>query len=317
MSTTAATEQATDAATAVASPARPTASIMDRTVCIAIERSRFGNSCKVSKQFVATTADKALVSLSKRLLVSDELKAITALDRKAAKFLAAICLPSMFRNGVYLIPIPLVEMVEKFLGEFVVERRAAVDTFVEAYPALISAVEAKLGDMFDANDYPTSADLRESFSFEWQYVSFGVPGSLASIRAGLFEAEREKHARKLQEAVDACRQALRGEFAEAVKHMSERLKPGEDGKRKVFKAASVERLQSFIAMFDVRNVADYDDLAKLVDQARALTVGMDPELLRSDDLVRERIAEGLANITASLETMGVDRHTRAIDLGDE
>lgn len=306
----------------------PAGSLVDRTVCLAITRGKFGNHRKAS---VATLTegstvqvDKKLISASKRLLDSDELKAVTKLDSEVVTYLAGLALPSMFRSGVHLIPIPLVSRVDEDLRAFAARRADLVDAFIRAYPSLVSAIETRLGSMFNSLDYPPADRVRATFLFEWQYVTFGVPGSLKAIKASLFEDEKNKYAKKLEEASDACRMAMRIGLSEVVNKMVERLTDENDAatgevKRKVFKRSTVDNLADFLKTFELRNVTDDADLAGLVSKARQLMNGVDPEVLRDKDnaSIRASVAEGFASIAESLETMGVDRQSRAIDLFDE
>lgn len=315
----------------------PKGTIMDRAVCLVVERGKFGNSKKapIAKIMeiarkeanghegafaLGETVDRRLLSASKKLLVSPELKAIASVDGEIFQYLDKVALPSMFKSGVHLIPIPLVEKVETDLREFRTRRAAQVARFLEVYPDQMREIETKLGELFNPLDYPSVDKLKTMFVFEWQYVTFGVPGSLKAVKASLFEEERKKYAAKLTEAADECRMAMRAGLAEVVAHMVDRLTVDETDplkpKKKVFKAKTVENVSEFLATFEMKNITDDADLGVLVSQARELMNGVDPKLLREDDLVRRKLHEGFAAISASLETMGVDRHSRAIDLDE-
>lgn len=314
--------------TSTTTPATQAGSLVDRTVCLAITRGKFGNHRKASVATLTDGAtvvvDKKLISASKRLLDSDELKAITKLDGEVVTYLSGLALPSMFRSGVHLIPIPLVQRVDEDLRAFKARRADLVDAFVAAYPRLITDIEARLGGMFNALDYPPADRVRAMFLFEWQYVTFGVPGSLKAIKASLFEDEKNKYAKKLEEASAACQTAMRVGLFEVVAKMSERLTDEIDPatgerKRKVFKKSTIDNLSAFLKTFELRNVTDDVELATLVGKARQLMNGVDPDVLRDKDneSIRKVVGDGFAAIAASLETMGVDRQSRSIDLFDD
>jgi hypothetical protein len=295
---------------------RPLPNIDERSVCIAVVRGKFGNMKKASTGSITVDADKAMLALSKRLLNSPELRDIEQLDRQIQEYLTNLCLPSLFKTGVYRLPIPLVEQVEKALNEFKERRDLLVEKFVAAYPASVREVRAQLKGMYDPRDYPSAESVRAQFRFEWQYVTTGVPGQLKAINAALFEQEREKASLKLRDAAEECRQVLRAGMLEIVRHMTERLQPSEDGKKKVFRNSLVENVNAFLRTFEMRDVTDDAEMAGLVKKARDLMNGVDPETLRDDELIRRQVQEGFTKLGNALEPLVVERGTRAIELED-
>src|SRR6476646_614492 len=109
----------TTTATATTTEARL---VTAKTICLALRRGRFGNVKKASLASVEVDADKTLLRLSKQLLDSPELKAIQKLDSEVQGYLRGVAFSSLFKGGVYLIPLALVEQVEAKLQEFATRR---------------------------------------------------------------------------------------------------------------------------------------------------------------------------------------------------
>lgn len=297
--------------------AAPRATLLDRTVCLAVNRRKFSNSKKAQLASVTTAADKSLLRLSKRLIDSTELKAINTVDGEMKAFIESICMPSMFKTGVWLLPIPLVERVEQELQMFKEKRQAAVDTFIEVYPDQVRAIEDRLADQYDARNYPTVEQMRLAFSFDWQYVTFGVPGSLKAIKASLFAEEQKKYEHKMQEAATEYRDMLRARTLALVEHLHEQLGTKADGtKRKVYEA-QVDKLTEGLKLFELQDATDDSEMKPIIEQARAIMSGVDVKLLRDDDAFKQRVADGLAAVVGQLKTMVVDRSTREIELPDD
>src|SRR5215469_9900962 len=105
-----------------------------KTVCIKIQRSRLGNSRKVSAAQVEVDTDKTLLRISKRLFDCPEYKAIANFDAEISRYLESVCLP--FEKGLHLCPWPLLGEVDRKLKEFAGERPALVDAFLAVYPTL-------------------------------------------------------------------------------------------------------------------------------------------------------------------------------------
>lgn len=306
----------TETATAQPGP-QDLRSIMERAICLVIRFGGFGLSRKANTGAITVDADKSMLALSKRLLKSEEYDKIRQLDRLIKSFLKDIALPSPMKSGTYLVPIPLVEKVEQRLQEWTNERRDRVEAFLAAYPDQKKAVREDLRDLYNSQDYPSVEDLRACYSLEWQYIDFGVPGRLKQISAQLFETEREKQAIKLEEAGEEIKQALRGAFADLVGKMAQSLEPSSDGKRRVLRSSTIENLNAFMAIFEMRNITDDRELSALVSQARELMAGKDREIIKDDEAVRQTIAESFAKMAGTLQTMVVVKGARAIELEDD
>jgi hypothetical protein len=120
--------------TALAPVDNPGQDLTRRTVCIKVQRTRLGNSRKVSAAKVEVDTDKTLLRISKRLFDCDEYKAISNFDAEVSKYLESVCLP--FEKGIHLCPLPLLQQVDQTLKEFAARRTALVEAFLTVYPDL-------------------------------------------------------------------------------------------------------------------------------------------------------------------------------------
>lgn len=291
--------------------------IFDRAVSITVTFGGIGNSRKVSNSSVQVDADKDLISVSKKLLDSPELDAIRKLDGEIRKYRDKLCLPSMLKSGIYLLPIVLVPEVEEKLRDFRQRRFTLVQDFLASYSQRMEEAALRLREVFNPQDYRSSERVRAAFTFDWQYVTFSTPGKLKEISAAFFEQEQQKMVAKVAEATGEVRQVLRAAMQEMVSHMVERLTPGEDGKTKTFHKTSVENLMEFMRTFDARNITDDAQLKALVDQAGALLEGINPKALRDNDSLRAGVQSSLAEIKTALDTMIVEGGNRLISFDEE
>ena len=138
----------------------PGMDLAKKTVCIKISLSTMGNTRKVSTAQIEADADKDLLRVSKRLVDSAELKAITRFDGEIRRFLYNICLP--FEIGIHLLPITALEMVEHRLRQFAVDRRQLVHAFLSAYPSLCQDAATRLRGLYNPTDYPAATKSRAS-----------------------------------------------------------------------------------------------------------------------------------------------------------
>jgi len=279
----------------------PGVDLAKKTVCIKVRLSTMGNTRKVSTAQIEADADKDLLRVSKQLVDSAELKAITRFDGEIRQFLYNICLP--FEIGIHLLPIAALQAVEQRLRQFAEDRRQLVNAFLSAYPSLCQQAAKRLRGLYNPADYPPVEDAGREFGFSWQYVSFGVPDQLKSISQEVWEQEREKAAQRMAEASTEIQTVLRDSMAKLVQHMADRLKEGPDGKPLRFKETTVSNLVGFLANFEFRNVTDDGELQALVAQARELLEGVNADDLRTTGDLREKVQRGMADIAAQLDTM--------------
>jgi Protein of unknown function (DUF3150) len=293
----------------------PGIDVAKKTVCIKVRLSTMGNTRKVSTVQIEADADKDLLRVSKQLVDSEELKAISRFDCEIRRFLYSICLP--FEIGIHLLPIAALQTVEQRLRQFAEDRRQLVDAFLNAYPSLCQEAAKRLRGLYNPADYPPIEDVGREFGFSWQYVSFGVPDQLKAISQEVWEQEREKAAQQMAEASTEIQTVLRESMAKLVQHMSERLNEGPDGKPLRFKETTVSNLVEFLANFEFRNVTDDTELQALVAQARELLNGVNTDDLRTTGDLRARVQQGMANIAAQLDTMLMRTGVRKFRFNDE
>jgi hypothetical protein len=279
----------------------PGMDLAKKTVCIKVSLSTMGNTRKVSTAQIEADADKDLLRVSKRLVDSAELKAITRFDGEIRRYLYSICLP--FEIGIHLLPITALEMVESRLRQFVVDRKQLVQAFLSAYPGLCQNAATRLRGLYNPTDYPAVDEVGREFGFSWQYVSFGVPEQLRGISREVWEQEREKAAVRMAEASTEIQVVLRETMAKLVQHMADRLKEGPDGKPLRFKETTVENLVEFLMNFEFRNVTDDNELQALVSQARDLMQGVTADDLRTTGDLRSKLQQGMTGIAAQLDTL--------------
>lgn len=279
----------------------PGMDLAKKTVCIKVSLSTMGNTRKVSTAQIEADADKDLLRVSKRLVDSAELKAITRFDGEIRRYLYSICLP--FEIGIHLLPITALEMVEHRLRKFAVDRRQLVQAFLAAYPSLCQDAATRLRGLYNPTDYPAAEEVAREFGFSWQYVSFGVPEQLQGISREVWEQEREKAAVRMAEASTEIQVVLRETMAKLVQHMADRLKVGPDGKPLRFKETTVENLVEFLMNFEFRNVTDDNELQELVSQARDLMQGVTADDLRTTGDLRSKLQQGMTGIAAQLDTL--------------
>ena len=280
--------------------------IWDRAVLLSLSISSVGVKRKVRSSEVETDADRGMIHVSKDILQCDVLDDIRKHDQETRSWVGARALPSMFRAGVYLWPIALVTDSDEYLRGRAESRAALVGRFCDAYLMAKADAERRLGSLYNRPTIPSTSSGASS----------PYPISISKYRRHKCGTYRRKFSMdsNSSNAIEEARDMLRGQLAGLVEHMAERMKPGEDGKPKRFKASMVEGFQEFLGLFQARNIADDGELAAVVERCRALMSGVSAEGIRSSDELRDRLAAGMDEIRGSMDGLIVSQGRR-IDLG--
>ncbi len=208
-------------------------------------------------------AEAKFLSAEKKLLDTSHpaFKAVTAIRGRAIAYWKAVSLPFP-EPGVRLIP---QQRITEFDQQVVTLRSELDDAVVELdrhYDELRSAARVRLGDLFDASDYPVS--LIGLFAIEHDYPSVEPPDYLRQLNPELYQQECRRVQSRFDEAVQLAEQAFMEELARLVEHITDRLSGAEDGKPRVFRDSAVTNLTEFFERFRTLNVRSNEQLDELV-----------------------------------------------------
>jgi hypothetical protein len=297
--------------------------LFEKSIALSLEIGKIGTRKKVSRgkmvlrEGEGEQPDQEAIGVSKELIDSPEFDAITQLDGSIRNELAKLSLPSPFRKGIYLIPLNLVQRVDAKISNYKSDRAQLIDAFINSYAEAVFSARARLGGLFNGDDYAAAEDVRAAFTVESNYMDLGLPKQLGTINKEIFEREAKAFEAKLTSAADEIQAAMRIAFKELIEHMADRLKPGEDGKPRIFRDTLVLNLKEFMDNFAARNIADDADLKALVDQASAILGNKSAEELRKSPAYRQDIAKGLSTIKEKLDGMVVCAPIRKFSFDDE
>jgi len=256
-------------------------------------------------------AEGKFLSAGKKLLDTSHpaFKAVTAIKGRCLSYWRAVSLPYP-EPGIRLIRQQRINEFDNQMAAFREELREAVDELDRRYTELRSAARRRLGDLFDASDYPVS--LIGLFGIEHEYPSVEPPSYLRQLNPELYEQECQRIQARFDEAVQLAEAAFTEELAKLVEHLSERLNGESDGKAKVFRDTAVTNLTEFFERFRSLNVRSNEQLDDLVQRAQNVLHGVEPQLLRDSSSLRQRLVTQLASVQSSLDGLMVDRPRRNI-----
>ena len=256
-------------------------------------------------------AEGDYLSAGKKLLDTRHpaFKAVTSVRNRCVSYWKGISLPFP-EPGVRLIRQDDIESISRQMEHFQAELVEAVGHLDEQFSKLKSAARERLGDLYDATDYPMS--LTGLFDVTWDYPSVEPPPYLQQLSPELYRRECQRIASRFDDAVQLAEQAFVEELSKLVSHLTERLTGANDGKPKVFRDSAISNLTAFFERFKLLNIRSNEQLDQLVYQARQIVGGVEPQVLRDDNTMRQSVATQLSGVQSVLDGLMVDRPRRNV-----
>lgn len=256
-------------------------------------------------------AEGKFLSAGKKLLDTSHpaFKAVTAIKGRCQNYWRGISLPYP-EPGIRLIPQHAIGDFDRQIASFREELTEGVAELDRHYGDLRTSARLRLGELFDAGDYPAS--LVGLFGIEHEYPSVEPPNYLRQLNPALYEQECQRMRARFDQAVQLAEQAFIEELSKLIEHLGERLSGDADGKPKVFRDSVVTNLGEFFDRFRTLNIQSNEELDELVKRAHKLMNGVEPQKLRENAALRQRLASQLASVQSSLDGLMVDRPRRRI-----
>lgn len=259
----------------------------------------------------ACDADSRLLTASKKLVDvrHEAFRKLTALRGRISSYWRGISLPYV-EAGIRLIRQsdidPFVHVMEGLREEL----HEAEGHLNAAYDAMKADARQRLGRLFNPSDYPT--EIQGLFDVQWDFPNVEPPNYLLRINPQVYEEERARVASRFEEAVRLAEQSFAAELGDLVDHLTERLAPGADGHRKVFRDSAVTNFMEFFERFQRLNVSSNAQLDELVGRAQSLFRGVTAEKVRSLPEVRQQLHNGVQAVRQQLDQLVIDAPRRRI-----
>jgi len=264
------------------------------------------------KQQAAETfnAEGEYLSARKKLLDTKHpaYKEVTAVRGKIVSFWRALTLPYP-EPGIRLIRQSQVEQFNQQMLTFREDLQAAVGKLDDHYSELKTVARRRLGNLYNPADYPPHLD--GLFSVEWDFPNVEPPDYLLQLSPEIYEQERSRVTARFDEAVHLAEQAFIAEISKLVSHLTERL-TATNGEKKIFRDSAVTNMTEFFDRFRQLNVRSNEQLDGLVEQARQIVQGHEPQALRDSEALCQQVATQLSRVQTALDGMMVDAPRRRI-----
>lgn len=267
---------------------------------------RMGQSKKdaaaTEKAILTAQAESDAGAFIKRLFPANvpELKKINAVIGKAQGIYEGETLP-WEDGGGRLLPAKNFLTFTTQMNAVKDELAVAVRELQDVYDDLVLAQKVRLGDLFNADDYPTKAEVGERFGVFTKFypIPTGADFRVDLIEASAAEAIRAEIDKQAQASLEAAVLECYGRLWDVTSKMAYILDP--EKPKSSIKATLVENLRAAVAAIPRFNVTNDQRLTELANKIKAELGVLDAQELRDDKTKR---AEVLAKAEAMTSTLG-------------
>jgi len=247
-------------------------------------------------------ADNGTASVNKKLLGNcDELTAIQKFVANTRNKHYSMTMP-WSDLGMRLLPTAQYFKYHQQMTELQSEFERMVDTFCNNYTWEVSRAQARLGNLFRADDYPSEWSLREKFAFNISYIPIPEAGDfrvdVGNEQRDVLESHYNEYYSK---QLGAAMQDVWERTYKALSNMSERLDYGGDDKKKVFRDSLVENVLDIVGLLDVCNVTGDSQMAEMARKLDDTLRGVTPDGLRNNEGFRAETKRAVDDVLRQVQ----------------
>ena len=238
------------------------------------------------------------------------LKDIEKVAGKARNLNKAQTLP--YLAGQDLLPVGNFDSHAEVIGRYKDVFNALVTEFLSTYEKARDAQQLRLGDMFDATDYPPVQDVRERFQFTISYQPL-PDGNTFDKMFGSEEMEKmliENAEADMQSKIDEAMHELWSRLISRVDNFQSAMrryqpKTAESKAVGTFKDSIVQNIRDLCDVLPRLNLTGDADLNNYCELVRSKLAGLDAGDLRQDEVLRKNAADDAQSILDAMTGYGV------------
>lgn len=201
------------------------------------------------------------------------------------------------RVGARLLPNTMFFDYVTTMSTYKQDMMKALDKFAELYPEIVERAKARMGDAFDASEFPLVEDIRKRFGMDFDFQPVPEGGDFK----GLPEAQLAALARavndKTMEMASNAMQDLWQRLHECMSHVAERLGNPDN----VFHGTLVDKVKeisTLLGHLNLTNDSRFREFKVIIDSDIApFTV----EQLKDDMVMRSRAAFAAKKVLRNME----------------
>lgn len=173
----------------------------------------------------------------------------------------------------------------------------AVTTFVmDKFPGAVAQAEFRMGELFNAADYPAGEALRRKFYINLDIDAIPEAGDFrVDMDAVQTAAIQQQMTAALEQRIGRAMQDVWARLADTLQHFADKM--GSDG---IFRDSTVKNLEEIVALLPDLNIGNDPQLEQVRQEIQRAIIGCSPADLRTNPAVRTEMSQDAQRI---METM--------------
>ena len=282
-----------------------------RKGCIIIFASRFWGATKTLDRDQLGDLPEEIVHASRDLLIeTDKLEAVRGIIGDAKRFI---------KSNSMRFPIPGVDFINKsrisYVDDALKSKKAwaqeAVEDLIGTLESAKARYKAKYPDLYSEGNYPTAAQLRDNFKFEWDFRIISPPGKdLEVLSPEVYERCVADFKKQMEEFQSSLISTVAKEFYDRIDRLREQCIGGD------VSASTVKSVHTVLEKFGnvYEGCLDNKELQKMIDDIKMYLEGTDAAMLKSDSDFRNMVGGKMKEVTALMINSKDPRLTRLLDI---
>ena len=212
-------------------------------------------------------------------------------------------------DGARILPSAMYMGYMKSMRDLKAKYEAEVRKFVKAYPQIVKDAPSRLGDAFNANDFPAADRIHGMFYFDIKVMPCpDAQDFRVDLAAEHLEDVKADIEQRMKEALDAAMKEPVKRIIDVVGNMADRLKNYKPAVGKLraeftFRNSLVENVRDLVGLLPSFNLTGDEALRKITKQMQDALVKYDADELRTDAKIRKRVADEAGRILAQAEAL--------------
>lgn len=235
-------------------------------------------------------ADAAVASVNKTLLSDcEQLRSIKQYIGEARNHVHYHMTMPWSDTGIRLLPTEMFFDYQNKITHYEGLIHAEVDSLIDDFEYQKAKASARLGTLFNADDYPTAEELREKFKFRVTYSSVPEAGDFRlDLPQEAMDIIKDQYESAYTDRIQQAMNDIWHRVHEALSNMSARLGYNDDGKALIFRDSLVENAMELVDLMKKCNITGDSQMSAMADKLSDALLGVSPEGLREDPIFRDQ-----------------------------
>jgi hypothetical protein len=179
-----------------------------------------------------------------------------------------------------------------------------VTAFLSAYDWEIAQAQVKLGDLFNAAEYPSADNIRNKFAFRINYMPVPEVGDWrVDINNEAKDLLTEQYESYYTTQLNNAMSDVWKRTHVALSKMVERLDYSDNETKKIFRDSLVDNVMEVVDLMKTCNVIGDMQMAATATRLENLLIGITPDALREDDYLRTETKDSVAAVLKTLPSL--------------